>query len=586
MSANTMTLMPGCEADCPCADCVIQQSDFAGAASSTVTGFTELLADWAIDGAGALNVTGPALIKGDTAHPDGAAGNQNVTVKFTGEGTGIIRAAGVVGLVDADNYLKGEVYIDDSDCDFLRLYKVSGGVATQLGDDQPIIGAVLGEEYDLQVCWQPATGSGGSAGAGTLRARISGGSLERAYGNQATTTSTGTYGGLAVAAGEVTFRQYRFKYMRDEVDKQNCPTCNTPCPISADDFQDATKSGCLWSGSFSVSAGKLNTTGRTKHLVFHPQLKSTMVASTSLLDGASIGPITMSINDDDAGSALEAVYETDANSRTLTIYRDGVELDTVTETGVTFPGTPVETTFETCFDGLALTATVAGLCLSEPTTEIPGGKWFALDGTATWDNVTLGKTKSAADPPDSCAYCGACPCAFCEGGEPSGAFLLTLGGVVDGTYECIAADRCNRSWGVTGSANSDQSLCCSFGDTSYYDFVTLWEPGDPDPDGECDPIIDNLNIVFRGGPFQIDDVGIKAWVVVHHANINDFQNVLFKHDWEEDELPVDCSNLNVRLLPSGPSMEDGCFDVGGLGATSEPDGYVDFTNAYIDVESA
>lgn len=432
MAVNTMNLMPGCQADCPCADCVIQQSDFAGTASTTVTGFTELLADWAIDGAGGLNVTGPALIKGDTAHPDGAAGNQNVTVQFTGEGTGIVRAAGVVGLVDANNYLKGEVTIDDAGCDSLRLYKVSGGTATQLGDSQPIIGAVLGAEYELQVCWQPGISSGSGSGAGTLRARVSGGSLEFTYGNQADTTSTGAYGGLAVAAGQVTFRQYRFKYMRDDVDKQNCPTCNTACPISADDFSDAAKSACLWSGSFSVSGGKLNTTGRTKHLVFHPQLKGTMAASASLLDGASLGPVTLSINDDDAGAALEAVYQTDTDSRTLTISRDGVELDTVTQNGVTFPDPAVETSFEACFDGHTFSAEVAGLCVLQAATPIPGGKWAALDGTATWDNFTLGKTKSLAEPVDRCERCGCtrqivCSTACCGTYPIDDAYLVDLG---------------------------------------------------------------------------------------------------------------------------------------------------------------
>lgn len=399
--------VPRCARRCGCAECVIGEDAFTGGATTTVTGWTELEGDWSKDGIGNLTTAGPAVIRFDTPHPEDATGDHNVIVKVRGSGSGVVRARAIVAMVDVNNYLAGEVYIDDAGCDFLKLYKVSGGSAAQLGDSQAISGAAFGEDYDLQVCWRPdissGSGSGGS-GAGTLRARVSGGGLEFTYGNQAVTSSLGTYAGLGIPAGTVFFTGFLFNYMEGAI-HPTCPDCNTPCPVSSDNFEDAAKTACLWD-SGSASGGKFTTSGKARHLVFHPQLKGRMSASASVIDGPSVSR-TVHINDDNVGSSLTAVYGTDADSRTLTIYRDGVELETQTVDDVIFPTPAVYITITACFDGRYFAASAAGLCVEAPTTEIPGGKWAALEGSATWDDFILNKTKDLSDPTD---VCGTCKC--------------------------------------------------------------------------------------------------------------------------------------------------------------------------------
>lgn len=494
--------------------------------------------------------------------------------------TGLVRVRGLVGLEDADNYLAAEVYLDDSGCSYLKLYKVSGGSDTQLGDDQPIPAGYYGTSIILRVCWAPglASGSGGSSGNGTLRASVTDLSgAELAYGNQANTTAIGLYTGLSIeTSSSILFWDFYYKYMGDILGDPviHCSECNTPCPISRDNFSDSAKSACLWSGSFSVSGGKMNTTGRTKHLVFGPQLKSTMVATANVLDGASIS-VKMTINDDDAGAALEAVYETDADSRTLTIYRDGVELDTTTEDDVTFPGTPVETVFEICFDGHTLSAECGGLCVLQATSEIPGGKWASLDGTGTWDNYTLGKTKSLADPPDRCERCGCvrpAVCTDCCGGNVlDNAYLVDLG---SGTWHwrpcdtnpfntssCLACEHAQGefiveataelacSWTYVRYDDCDWGYCCGLGAPGWVFgiLLALYKDGPSDPrPGFCRWMavvtMESDYLGCDGGVQCIDDDGVT---LLHSGSR---QSVAYSSDYLEDPNRQDkCDDLPITL---------------------------------------
>lgn len=373
--------------------------------------------DWTVEFQGAYASTDVPLLVGDAGDLD-----------FGGL-SGVVRLRGIVGLLNVDNYLAAEVYVDDAGCDYLKLFQVSGGSETELGDPQTLDGMSFDGEYELRVCWEPGV-YGGYGTDGTLRTSLGGGTLVRPYGNQATATNTGgTYTGLGVPAGAGLFNTYRYKYMVDETDHIACPDCNTPCPISGDPFNDEDRTACLWDGgTVNTTDHTFATTGHTLHKTFHPQLGGNMVVTETFL-GPSLtenATATIHVNDDNAGNSIYAVYTSNFTAMTegVAIYKNGTLLDDIELTGVVFDVDRAMSSFTVCYDGHTVGAVVRGMCVLAGATPNPGGKWAALDGDTLWGPFTLSKSGTTTIPIQVCGICKCArgispfPCDCCDPSKP------------------------------------------------------------------------------------------------------------------------------------------------------------------------
>lgn len=391
-----------------CEECVIVEDTGKGADSTDITppwdeieGDSERLSD-------KLRLPGPARIILQTPHPSGDTGNQAVFGCFEIDAlsSGLARPRVVVAYTDDDNYVAAEFYYDDAGCSSLRMYQVLGGTETEIQDQQALPEATLTGEYWFQVCWEPhglsssGSGSGDSSDPGVLRARVKL-PTGQVYGSQAYVYTRGESVGLDSRAGTVLFSHIKFDHEALDEGFEDCTNCNTPCPISSDDFSNAALSACKWNSGTLVSIGEFTTTSKTKHLVFHPQLLPNMEASATFQDGAN-KTAKIFINDDDAGNYLLAEYASTANTYRLRIYRNGALQDENRISGVvSFPATA---TLHVCYNGSVLSAEIKSACTNAIVDPIEDGKWSHLEGDVTWTNYELGKAKSASDL--DCEKCG------------------------------------------------------------------------------------------------------------------------------------------------------------------------------------
>lgn len=485
--------VPRCSRKCDCPSCVIGVGNFSGAATTVIPGFTEVSGNWELDGAGNLVVTGPAVIRFDTPHPDGITGGQNVRTTFTPTGTGVVRTRVLVSYIDGNNYLAAEVYINYTGCDYLRLYKVEGGVETQLGNEQLLWGIALNVEYTLRVCWDPANeyGYGGSASA-NLRAILSTSSFGRSYQNEIDGVSWagGAYVGLGIPAGTTKFSSFIFNRMKS-AEWPACPNCNfdndPDCIIEGDDFGDADKTACLWNGGTVVS-GQFVTTGYTKFLVHHPSNKSSMKVCVGIqpTDGLNVAVHINSLN---SSNGLTVTYLTTPTTQRITIARNGVTIDS--EEVTVAPGTVMKTLCICFSEGMiAASLNIPELCVDGLTYEVAGGIWAALSGSGTWDNFTVSKTYSDNDPEDEncgdCATCDPAPeCNLCVSGTfPEFAKVKFPAGITD-SIEPACSDFITVRMGTKGCAavSGTHILQQSGG-------ACEWVKGFPEP--SCDPNVPAL----------------------------------------------------------------------------------------------
>ncbi len=523
---------------------------------------------WTKDGLGHYIATGPAKTRFDIPHPDGPTGQQNLHVKFKVTGSGVARVRGLVGLADADNYLAAEVYIDDTGCYFLRLYQVSGGTETQLGDDQAIWLPVFDEEYDLKVCWDPNT-YGGYTGEGTLRANISGGGLEQSFGNQASATADGGYVGLEVVEGTAYFSKFKYNFMGSPDNRPECPNCNTPqCLISSDDFTDAAKSACLWDGG-SASSGIFTTTGFTKHLVFHPSLKPSMRVTVTLTDWEVGRTATVYVNAEDSSNALYATFDGTSSHQRVTLYNSGTEL--AHKTINTAPVGTSSLNIVLCYDGFALTVQTTGsvaLCADAASDSITDGIYAALGGSATWAGWSLAKVKDSNEPVDNCPDCESCPveCDNCLDNDAPDLLKLVLQGfgpMFPGlVYGCEEA-QCDELNGTYVAAKLGAG--CTWQ-------ATTTKPNDPPT--ACGGLGSVFGVVLIGPGEAIPSLtgGIatsyQLWGYFRNSGLSLSQSM----DWWVDlgATKPDChswSGLSLAAFDYGPTA-DGCQTLSPLLVTS------------------
>ena len=368
-----------------------------GSGDVTVTGSSG--GPWTIEYTGANAGLDVPLITGDPS----------ILTPATPSGT--LRVRGLVAYADKDNYIAAEVYITDSGCDSLRLYRKSGGVETQLGNSQTIIGATLEGEYVLRVCWDPyAYGAYAYEGYGIVRASLTGGGLEFPYGNQAIAQASGAYVGIATAEGIPKFGELQYKYMKDDQGHQACPDCNTPsCSIGSDPFDNESRTICLWdAGTWdSGDGGQFLTTGYSRFRVHHPTNKASQSASAIIVPTDSLD-VSLGINSYNATNGLFVAYTTTATTQTLELFRNTTSLGTKTVNVA--PGT-VPKTIYICYSEGMLSASVDGsedLCLDTLTYEVSDGYWAALGGTGTWKGFTFSKTYDSESPKDVCPDCDPC----------------------------------------------------------------------------------------------------------------------------------------------------------------------------------
>lgn len=523
---------------------------------SPLSNWTIVSGSWVKDGSNRVVASGAGILRFNTAHPDGVAGNQNILVKVQPRGSGVVRARGIVAYADANNYLAAEIYADSSGCDLLKLYQVSGGVETQLGDSQALglTGVAFNADEWLRVCWEPGIASGSTAMPGTLRASYAG------FGNMANPTASGQYVGLAVAAGEVWFSSFFFKYMND-VDHQDCPDCKTPCPISSDFFADSAVSACLWSGG-SVASDRMTTTGFIKHLVFHPGLLPNMQVNVNLTDWQNGSNATVHIGAVDASNGLTATFAADGSSQTVTLKRSGVTLDTVTIN--TAPPSGESTLYiSLCFDGFSLTATGTSnvsLCSDVAADVVTNGKWAGLSGNAEWAAYQLQKTEHEEDP--ACTDCDSCviECDNCLDGTASGLFKLVTSGYTDGLgqgcHPCVDVNGTHIVEYVSACSWSGPAMIECFAGNSpprqmAFEAIML-DPGQADPSGTDSSATYRLAVWVEGNPGGVPNQIAMVWLYDFGAT-------------KPNCLTFD--NLELPVLFTG-ALGDGCTTADPLFVTS------------------
>lgn len=167
---------------------------------------------------------------------------------------------------------------------------------------------------------------------------------------------------MELSAGEATFDDRSWKYHKGESLHTTCPECLPPCVFFTDAAPEA---GCHW------DAGLVS-----KHTNPQPD-EGTKISVTATPDSPT-DPITVFV-DYDGTDLVSITVESDGADGTLTIDRDGVELESVALPG--YAGTAVE--ISVCWFAGVVIATAADVSLTAHYAPI-GGEYFGIDDT----NVT------------------------------------------------------------------------------------------------------------------------------------------------------------------------------------------------------
>lgn len=278
-----MRFSPSCECcDELTPECVIDSDDFDRANSTNLgADWSERAGDWSISSNELAISSANALLRNENAHPDGTANHVvNVKVKFDTLGD---KAQLVLAYTDDNNYLAVEIEAGNtSNCGALRFFEVSGGTASQLGDDRQLPLIDLNTLYEVQACYKEgASPSGGQSGQ--LGARVFGsGGVARYF--REVDVSAGTQAGLATGdtvSGTINFDDFTF-YKHFTATDTTCARCDVvTCTIHGDNFNrpDGTDIGCLWeevSGDAEIV---------TKTFFFTPEKRLKINSANALIIG-------------------------------------------------------------------------------------------------------------------------------------------------------------------------------------------------------------------------------------------------------------------------------------------------------------
>lgn len=499
--AGTRTRGSACGC-CAEPDCTIASDDFNRADSGTVSGWTEVLAEWAIESNQLRGSAARALIVNDTAHPDGASGSLRANVKLTPDFTAGNNTSRLdVAYTDVDNYLFAEVRLIDAGCCEFQLGKRVAGVESWLTEESALPDWTQDEAMHLYACWQPAYDS--STPVGRFQAYV-----QRTTSNatewptriflEAEVDASGTKVGLEVTAGETLFDDFFFKYHQADDTHPDCPTCTTGCIVFGDSFASALSS-CLWnqvSGSWSTSGGELliPATGVLIALRPDPRVSGGIRAVATFNPATTSDKLQIIVDYLDASNYHFAEIQPGASNGTLKLFKrsggSNTQIgSTATVTGLTTSTLP---TLAVCWDGTVLQATVYLLGVAvqglDRVTTAHGGKFAGIGSGAgsgaTADNFGI---TILQDGCDDCPDAGTC-CICLDQSAPKYLKLVVSGIVNDtcaectelnGTYICeLSASTCHIEQTFPAcpfSGLEDHHICTWTG--SYLAFTTCFEPG-------------------------------------------------------------------------------------------------------------
>ena len=459
----------------PCCSCPIATDDFHRAGPGFGAGWvTRLGADPTII-ANELDFATPGMVRFETAHPDGATGRQHVRVrvKLVSTTAGLAIAQVIVGYLDDDHWFGAHLYYDASGCKWLVVGVQEFGAETFGGAPGaltcvPLDGLTLGEWHTLTVCFLP----GVYPVPAKIRASVTLANGKTFAVQQSIDMASGDKVGLRTVQGHAVIDDFYFGHMTSTTGscKKACTDCNTPCLISADNFNraDSTDLGCLWFevGSVAAIVGQelviSSASATVKHLVFHPQEKRNHQVTVRMKDVAGVkGRVYI-------GTGYMEV-EPAAGGHTLRLYQavTGTLLKTASDTVPNNAALYLDLTL--CWDGHLLTATVTRggavhLCANDTVPDVPGSIYASLGsgsvGGVTFDDFVFSKTLSTEEPADSCDRCHGCPveCTECCSGV-SDVWALDITG---------------------GWTNVECAACVDVGGTYLVDYTTgcQWTGGD------------------------------------------------------------------------------------------------------------
>lgn len=282
---------PGCASnpeECAGCRCTFADDTFNGAASTTVSGWTENVGDWSTDGSALTVATSNALITNDTAHPfNGISMKASVKVRGSADDD---EFRVIVNKEDDNNYIYAQLRISTSGCGDFEVWEVTGGVHTQLGETLVTNAALLNVWHIISLCFDVCdddseTDIYGTACIGRTRliARVAfdSGTIHSMEDTTFAGHQFGIRAGLATATitGTPLFDDFIVERVASFAD-DHCKQCGIEdgCSIGSDGFfrDDSSDLGCMWeqvSGTSSIESDQLKLLADTvvKFQTPHPR---------------------------------------------------------------------------------------------------------------------------------------------------------------------------------------------------------------------------------------------------------------------------------------------------------------------------
>lgn len=339
-------------ARCCCgAGCQIASDDFDRADSTDIgADWDEVAGDWEI-ASNVLRVeSSDALARHQSPQPDNEFGLRVIAdVKGDSDGDQLRVFGPQWGDDDA---IYAELTVDDGDCGDLTLYRLAGGVATQIGGSVAVPAAPA-EWHRITLCYRdeypllPHVTAKIVTADGTTRWT---GAFVDVTGE--TPDGTGITGGLGT--GSITsgaeFDNFDVDVTRYSPDRASCPHCRPPCDLFEDAFtrDDSTDVGCEWeeiSGGWEVSSTELACTSAGLIRCKVPIVLPPYFNVSARLEGTTGQKACIVADCSEDGSTYVAGEVTFGPTGTLKIITsDGTTL--VSETGSFASGT-----YNLCYDG-------------------------------------------------------------------------------------------------------------------------------------------------------------------------------------------------------------------------------------------
>lgn len=410
------------------------------------------------------------LLIHNTPHPNGPDGPHRVKRQFKRTNTSE-HARVVIGYLNTSNYFYASVETI-SGCDVLRLFKVIGGVTTELTDDPQYIGdgAPVDTWHTLEACLSPQAGyyyqeGGADEFRGTVT--LASGkiySIKARAGDYTAGDKAGLDDSANVRADDFYFGWARDSTANCKGQCSNCKKHNTDCIIDDDTFPGGSETACKWdSGVFRIA---------------HPDLETNQrVEATFVIDAGETAELR--INSNRAGTNYHfgrVSINGPGTQITVRVGKNSTILDTTIAT-VTFP-LPATVTLcvEFLFDTI-LACLGSGMETMAASPAIANGYYSGRSGGVDWDYFVFAET----DP--ECPECNCGPgetveCCDVDLELPP-FFLVRFENIVD--EDCTLCENANTSWIVPYDA-----ICTGF-ITGNDQHVTIAAAGDPDP--PCDSLL-------------------------------------------------------------------------------------------------